>query len=151
MRRRPKQGLLRLILAFYCIYAISPIYLSAMSGREHVAPWGAPERNVTLGIVWVNVLLSSLADVHGTGTPASPSVQADETSREFILIKKKRALLSETYRVRPLFETQAIVTVFTGYSGPRQQAFDDSRSLPVRQSGQPLSSHLGLSPPQLSA
>ncbi len=151
MRRRSKQGLLRLILAFYCIYAISPVYLSAMSGREHPAAWGASERNVTMGIVWVNVLLSSLTEVHGIGTLASLSVQADETGREFILIKKKRALLSETYRVRPLFETQAVVTAFTGYPRPRPQAFDDSRGLPVRQVGQPLSSHLGLSPPQLSA
>ncbi len=151
MSRNPKRGLLRLILAFYCIYAISPVYLSAIGGREHTAAWGASERNVTMGIVWVNVLLSSLTEVHGTGTPVPASVQADETGREFILIKKKRALLNETYRVRPLLESQAVVTAFTGSPEPRLLAFDGSRGPQVRHSDQPLSTHLGLSPPHLSA
>jgi hypothetical protein len=90
------------ILVLYCIYAISPIYLSAMAGRnDWVAQCGREDKSITLGIVWVNVLLSKFIPAHPCA-PAGPSeLTSAEHDREFILIKKKRAVLRESVQVKP--------------------------------------------------
>ncbi len=144
MSPRPKQAILRLILALYCVYAISPLYLSTLSGREHVLA-GRTEPGIMMGIVWVKVVLSSLVDVRPGDAPAV--MQADEQGREFILIRKKRALFSETFRVRPVFEEGAVLAPSLDRLEPPAGAVDDPRSLQVWHNDTPLSRHLGLSPP----
>jgi hypothetical protein len=92
-----------LVLACYCGYAISPIYLStAAFGGDGKTGCGHREADVTLGIVWVNVLFSQLLNVHQCVPESGPIVRTAAHDREFILIKKKRAVLRESYQVRPL-------------------------------------------------
>ncbi len=145
---RPKQALLRVTLALYCIYAVSPIYLSAMIGRDHLAAAG--DRSVTVGIVWVNVILSSFADTH-EGAAATAALQADEEGRKFILIRKKRALSIETYKVRPFFEELYDVALGVDRPEPRSCVAEVAPRLRIRHTDIPLSHHLGLSPPFRSA
>ncbi len=148
MTGRTTQRLQKLVLALYCIYAISPIYLSAMEGRQHFLAAGT-ERSVTVGIVWVNVLLTSLVDEDRGGGGAA--VEAGSQGQEFILIRKKQALLNETFRIRPVLEEETDLS-----AGPDQPelmagAFDVPPSQHFRHRDIPLSHHLGLSPPALLA
>ena len=139
----------RLVLAVYCIYAMSPVYLSAMGGRnDWLAPEGQPEQGVTIGIVWVNVVLASLVDGDrgGCGT-ACAAVENGEQGQEFILIKKKRALVSETFRLRPVFAHGTDPAARPGRHELVPGALDVPRSLQFRHTDTPLSHHLGLSPP----
>jgi hypothetical protein len=90
------------ILALYCIYAISPIYLSAMAGRNGwVAQCGHEDKSITLGIVWVNVLLSKFLPAQQCAPAAPTELASAEHDREFILIKKIRAVLREGVQVKP--------------------------------------------------
>ncbi len=150
MSPRPKQAILRLILALYCVYAISPIYLSTVGGRDHTLA-GQLQSGVTMGIVWVKVVLSSLADVHRGGSVAAPAaMQDEEQGREFILIRKKRALFRETFRIRPFFKEEVVLAASPDRPEPPAGAIGDPRSLQVRHNDIPLSHHLGLSPPSFS-
>ena len=90
------------ILVLFCIYAISPIYLSAMAGRnDWIAQCGHEDKSITLGIVWVNFLLSKFLPAHQCAPAAPSELVSAEHNREFILIKKKRAVLRESVQVKP--------------------------------------------------
>jgi hypothetical protein len=108
MNSRIKYSMRMAILVLYCIYAISPIYLSAMAGRNGwVAQCGHEDKSITLGIVWVNVLLSKFLPVHQCVQAAPPELLFAKHNREFILIKKIRAVLRESVQVKPESVQQA--------------------------------------------
>jgi hypothetical protein len=152
MEDRIKHALHVVVLLLYCTYAMSPIYLSAMAVRnDWIAERGQQEMKVTLGIVWVNVLLSKMigADRSLSATPAEVRNVGHE--HEFILIKKKRAVLREIFLIRPLRVQQADVSITDiplarlscNCETPRRSNFlhDDIT----------ISSHTGLPPPFRSA
>ena len=137
------------VLALYCIYAVSPIYLSAVAGRnDWITECGQQDKNVTLGIVWVNVLLSKIAGTEQCAAATPLEVRTAGREREFLLIRKKRAVLRETFRVRPLLIKQAEASIidvppamlsFVYKAPPRPQ---------YRYADFSIFSHAGLSPPQ---
>jgi len=111
MEGRIKHVLHVVVLVLYCSYAMSPIYLSAMAARSGwIAQCGHQDKSVTLGIVWVNVLLSRFFPAHHCLPAATTEMIAAEHDREFILIKKKRAVLRESFQVRPDLVQQADVS-----------------------------------------
>lgn len=101
--------LLRLsILALYCVYAVSPVYLTSAAGRgEGLAECGHGDINVTCGIVWINVLLSELVPAHLEAPVMARELAASEHDREFFLVKNKRAVLRERVQLKPALVLQA--------------------------------------------
>ena len=90
------------ILVLYGIYAVSPVYLSAMSGRhDWIVPCGHQDKDISLGIVWVNVLLSKFLPAHQCVQTTTTEMTAAGQDREFILVKKKRAVLRESFSFKP--------------------------------------------------
>ncbi len=147
MNGRTIQGLRTSVLLLYCVYAMSPIYLSAM-GREHLPEaWSGQERTITMGIVWVNVLLTSLVDDDHRDATGAAAVQSDDPGKDFILIRKTRGLFSETFRLRPLFFQEHATFFADGQLELSSGAVDVAAVLPFRRSDVPISRHLGLSPP----
>jgi hypothetical protein len=153
MESRFKYPLRITVLVLYCIYAMSPIYLSALVGKnDWTAECGDPEKNITVGIVWVNVLLSKIVGADHGGKPAQPTeVRTEGHEREFILIKKKRAVVRETFRVRPLLIKQAAASIGERATAEPSVTYEIPRRPNVRFEDLYIFSHVGLSPPLVSA
>ena len=137
-----------IVLVFYCSYAISPIYLSAVAGRnDWTAECGHLDRNVTIGIVWVNVLLSKLVG-SGHSQPAAPTeLHADDREREFILIKKKRDVLRETIRIKPVLVKLAESRLAESPVPTLSCTCDTPHPANYLHDDLTISRHAGLSPP----
>jgi hypothetical protein len=134
------------------MYAISPIYLSALIvKRGSIVEAGPAAQKVTVGIVWVKVLLSSLSRGRDAGAAAARELKANDQEREFILIRKKRAVLPDVFRIRPLLEKTAVLSlpavspVLTSgvHKVPCRRCF--------RQENMSIFIHAGLSPPLRSS
>jgi hypothetical protein len=153
MEGRIKYPLRITVLVLYCIYAMSPIYLSALVGKnDWIAECGDPEKNITVGIVWVNVLLSKIVGAGHGGKPAKPTeVRTEGHEREFILIKKKRAVVRETFRVRPLLIKQAAASTGDRAFAEPSVTYENPLRPNVRFEDLYIFSHVGLSPPLVSA
>jgi hypothetical protein len=102
MDSRMKYALRVSILVFYCIYAVSPVYLTSVAGRsDWLHECGHQEMDVTCGIVWINVLLSKLVATHQHMPTMPLEMASTEHDRGFILVKKQRAVLRESFQVKP--------------------------------------------------
>lgn len=152
MNSRIKYSMRIAILVLYCIYAISPIYLSAMAGRnDWVARCGREDKSITLGIVWINVLLSKFLPAHQCAPEAPSALTSAEHDREFILIKKIRAVLREGVQVKPDAVQQADCS--SAHVPAAKPLFADYAPLRKNVRNEDLSNfcHGGLSPPLPSA
>ncbi len=152
MRDRLTQLLRTATLALYCIYAMSPIYLSALTDKKELfVACGRPAEKVTVGIVWVKVLFSSLCSGDEETAAAVPrELKANDQERDFILIKKKRAVLRGGLRIKPRLEKLADVPLT--HLSPVLSSWADEAPCRVhfRQENIALFSHAGLSPPRFS-
>jgi hypothetical protein len=102
MDSRIKYALRVSILVFYCIYAVSPVYLTSVAGRnDWLTECGHQEMDVTCGIVWINVLLSKLVVSHQYAPTTPSEMTSAEHDRGFILVKKQRAVLRESVQIKP--------------------------------------------------
>ncbi len=139
-----------LLLFFYGAYSLSPIYASASADctdvchaqRSHVHQY-------TMGIVWMNVLLSSLGDdeeIGGQRPAGETSLSAVDT--DLILIKKKRAVLREQQPAPAPTATAVPTPPGTDSSLRAVHATGTPLDLKHRQSDGYSSLHAGLSPPQ---
>ncbi len=135
-----------LLLFIYGIYALSPIYASATVGctdrlhnqREHLSHY-------TVGIVWVDVLLSELQEDDGDNA-ASPSAVAAPDPEHF-LIKKKRAVLREQPAVTPPVSVARTFPALAETAVPVSYITDAPLDLKHHESDGFSSLHAGLSPP----
>ena len=136
-----------LVLVFYCGYAISPIYLSLAMNQGSARAGAHQQAEVTLGIVWVNVLLSQVLPGHAGAPRAETEVSGAAQEREFILVRKKRAVLRETCEVRPVLTEQTLPAA--GEISP--DVLRRVSSVPVavygRSKDHALPGHGGLAPP----
>jgi hypothetical protein len=152
MEGRIKYPLRIAVLVLYCVYAMSPIYLSALVGKnDWTAECGDPDKNITIGIVWVNVLLSKIVGADHSGKSAPTEVRTGGHEREFILIKKKRAVVRETFRVRPLLIKQAAASIGERATAEPSVTLEIPRRPNLRFEDLYIFSHVGLSPPLVSA
>lgn len=135
------------VLVFYCVYAMSPIYLSASKSTSVVSSEKSAQ-NITLGIVWVNVLLSEiLEDTPSGGNPGDSSISSGEQSRDLILIKKKRAVLRTVSDVKPVFRTAFILSCDDFAPEQVSPVVDVPQDLRHRLSDCSRYLHFGISPP----
>lgn len=153
MAGRIKYALRISILVFYCIYAVSPVYLtSAAGGNDRFAECGRQEMDVTCGIVWINVLLSTLVAADRPAPAMSPDMASAEHGRGFILVRKQRAVLRESIQVKPE-QAQRAGGSSTDLLPPMPPPVvaRTFRSSPFRYEDFCLFSHAGLSPPSHAA
>jgi hypothetical protein len=152
MQGRIKHTLCIMTVVVYCIYAMSPIYLSALAAKdEWISEPGHSEQNFTLGIVWLDVLLSAI-DEPDLCAPAKPlEISAREDEREFFLIKKKRAVHRETFRIKPLLEKLPDISTSAAQPALPSFAGEVVRRPNFRSEEIYVFSHVGLSPPLRSA
>ncbi|MDA8100900.1 MAG: hypothetical protein M0042_14885 [Nitrospiraceae bacterium] len=143
MNARIKYAVQVVVFLLYSVYAVSPIYASAFVGRSDLTAGGS---GVTVGIVWVNALLASLVDHDRPERPAIESGDPDDRDGEFILIKKKRAVLPDSLRIEPLFGA-TVRADGLNMQGLPPRAREISLHLFSPYDDQALSRHLGLSPP----
>lgn len=152
MRGRILYAMRLAILALYCAYTVSPIYLSAMAGaKDTLVSCGDPSQKVTVGIVWLRVLVSSLCgDDEEAPAVAAREVRGHDSENDFILIKKKRAVLREEPRLSPPLAKAVDVPVPP--AAPLLAAFARETRWPrcFRQENISLYAHAGLSPPRSS-
>ncbi|NTW59661.1 MAG: hypothetical protein HGB21_03065 [Nitrospirae bacterium] len=152
MEGRIKHALHVVVLMFYCSYAMSPIYLSAMAVRnDRIVERGQQEKNVTFGIVWVNVLLSKMIGADRSLPAAPAEVRTGGHEHEFILIKKKRAVLREAFQLRPLRVQLADVSISGGPPAMLSCTGETPRRSNFLHDDITISSHTGLPPPVRSA
>lgn len=151
MLQRIKYAARILLLILYSAYALSPIYAAASSlpadgryGHRQTS------HHIKLGIVWVNVLLSSLVDDEIDGQPERDTsvTSVSEAGDDLILIRKKRMIFRERQSIpspphvaytQPFASTDLPLVVFHDHEillAPSHQDSDGYRSL-----------HAGLSPP----
>jgi hypothetical protein len=102
LERLKKAGRISLLL-LYGAYALSPIYASAPISASGGSPLKGRQQPATMsmGIVWVNVLLSSLLDAEIEQASTAGGTTLAEQDGELILIKKKRAVLRERQVAAP--------------------------------------------------
>jgi hypothetical protein len=152
MEGRIKHALHVVVLVLYCSYAMSPIYLSAMAGRnEWIAERGQQEKNVTLGIVWVNVLLSKMIGADRSLHAAPAEVRNAGHEHEFILIKKERAVLREAFPIMPLRLQMADVSIIDVPPAMLSCTCETPCRSNFHHDDMAISSHTGLPPPFRSA
>lgn len=148
MESRIKHGLHVVVLMFYCSYAMSPIYLSAMAVRnDWIAERGQQKKNVTFGIVWINILLSKMIGADRSLPAAPAEVQTAGHEHEFILIKKKRAVLREAFLISPLRVQLADVSIIDATSAMLSCTGEMPRRSNFLHDDIAISSHTGLPPP----
>ncbi len=133
-----------LLLVFYGIYSLSPIYASAGSCAGRCFP--VHEHGYSVGIVWVNVLLSALADEIGSDPADETSVSQDDP--DLILIKKKRAVLREQRVAAPPTFATSVPKDISTVPGPSSYRVQEvPLDLKHRESDGYSTLNAGLSPP----
>jgi hypothetical protein len=152
MEGRIKHALHVVVLVLYCSYSMSPIYLSAMAVRnDWIAVRGQQDNTITLGIVWVNVLLSKMIGADRSLPAALAEVRTAGHEHEFILIKKNRAVLREVFPIRPLWVQLADVSVIDVSLPMLSCTYETLRHSNFLHDDMTISSHAGLPPPFRSA
>ncbi len=137
-----------LLLLFYGIYSLSPIYASTPTNCSDCRDHRRHSHPYSVGIVWVNVVLSSLADdeIDGQGPAGEASLSEDTT--DLILIKKKRAVLREQDAVpSPPPSISTLPVVPTGQHLAACRVREIPLDLKHRESDGYSTLHAGLSPP----
>ena len=137
------------VLVVYACYAFSPIYLSVSVGddvprRDH----GPLSQTYSLGIVWVNVLLSSVLEDGTAHTTTSEEAFVAQQDPDLILIKKKRAVSREQAPVPPAVEIPPLSFESTATPRALSHEYEITRDPQHRETDGYSSLHAGLSPPQ---
>ena len=140
------------VLVLFCMYAMSPIYRSATTARNAKPFSCGEEPGVTVGIVWVNIVLSSMIDDGGSDAASGDAaVSSDDQDRDFVLIHKKRAVLRNAHDLAPLMKT-ILASVDDGDAiAPAAPVHEVPQDLRHRLQDSTHYLHLGLSPPLYSA
>jgi hypothetical protein len=149
MAKKLRYALRVAVLVLYGCYALSPIYLLVAAGDDDLRrDLCRPSQDYSMGIVWVNVLLSSLLE-EGKGD-ATTSVKASlaQQDPDLILIKKKRAVFREQYAVTQPIDTIALSLDSTVKPLASFHEYEIPLDPQHRETNGYSSLHAGLSPPQ---
>lgn len=145
------KGLIRaVVLPFFLVYALSPLYLSTMEDGAGSAAQSHADNSVTIGIYWLSCLVDTVF-------PAEVSVQKDGLAfmrsgsgqnGDRVLIKKKRILGRKNYACDPVFAVSVEEHAELDDPAPRASIFSIPRDLIHCHSDGYYSLSTGLSPPQ---
>lgn len=103
---------------------------------------------VKVGIVWLNFLVSAFADEAQIGDIFDAArLSAAPRDGRMILVKKKRAVLREQTKVRPLSEAEFLPFTNIDHPVTSSRDFEISRDPRLRESDGYVGLNTGLSPP----
>ncbi|MDH4162999.1 MAG: hypothetical protein OEW15_09965 [Nitrospirota bacterium] len=137
------------VLVLYSIYAFSPIYLSTSAIRS-LEPLSFDDegKDISIGIVWVNIVLSSVISDDRVGATTAPlEVAPNEKDPDFFLIKKKRAVLRHTQELPAPEQTSPVLLENDEEFVPAVREYMVVQDLRHRLSNSSHYLHIGLSPP----
>lgn len=138
-----------LILPFFLMYALSPLYLSSMSDGAGIADLHRADNNVTVGIVWLSSLIDSIVPEDDMLPMRGIHAVQAEQDDVMILIKKKRVLARESYKLRPILQLILGTPVQAENPVSVDSTFDIRHDLIHNHSDGYYSLSTGLSPPSL--
>ncbi len=146
--RENARGFLRgVVLTFYFIYALSPLYCTFQPVNENIIGGRHPSGQASVGIVWLNVLISSFTHDAQASEGRAAARLAAASCDDMILIKKRRAVLREQREVRPLNETVFLPRIDRDCPETASRYFDVRGKTGLQVRDGHVAPSTGLSPP----
>jgi hypothetical protein len=137
-----------LVLPLFIMYALSPIYMTGEIGEDPRASLELSQKDVTFGVVWVQFLVEAMIEeerIPGP-LPGSPALES-QPDDEMVLIKKKRILLRENYKLQPVFQVVMAEETIEDSTLFLSSTYDIPRDLIHNHADGYYSLSTGLSPP----
>lgn len=138
-----------IVLPFFLISALSPLYLSTGDDHAGIADLQPADNNVTIGILWVSCLIDSIVPDQESGATTGLTAVQGGLDDDMILIKKKRTLTRKNYTYVPVFEVSLSEPAREKHPLLLASTFDIPRDLIHSHSDGYHSLRTGLSPPSL--
>lgn len=145
------KNIARAVLLLYGIYAFSPVYMSLnISGSHGLDDNSSSTKRVSIGIVWVNFLVSAVVFHDNDAAEAADGlVSAGAQGDDMILIKKKRVVCRSKCRIKPILTTDFLPAGGTEHSDAPASEYEIVGDPLHKETGVYIYLSTGLSPPDL--
>ncbi len=134
------------LVGFYLAYALSPLCASLSDGDNGMSAMKSRE-DVTVGILWVGIMLDVCLDQDGADRTQEMLAAADDD--DLIFVKKRRAISRKRHDAKPVLQTEVLAPEHEAQPEFSYRDFDISLDLIHQQADGYYALSTGLSPPLL--